>query len=200
MSSDKPDTRSRILEAAWKLLEDGGGSGVRMSDIAKAAGISRQALYLHFPSRADLLVATTRHLDTVKDVDGRLAVSRAAASGVARLDAFVAMWAAYIPEIYGVGKALMAMQETDDEARLAWSDRMNAVREGCAAAVDALAADGALAQNLTADKATDLLWTLLSVRNWEQLTRECGWSQEDYSAGIALAARRCLLRPDLLET
>ena len=82
------DTRSRILEAAWKLLEDGAGSEVRMSDIAKKAGISRQAVYLHFPKRADLLIAVTRYIDEANEVDARLAASRGAATGVERLDVF----------------------------------------------------------------------------------------------------------------
>jgi AcrR family transcriptional regulator len=82
MSSENPDTRTRILESAWKLLEAGGGSEVRMSDIAKDAGISRQAVYLHFPKRADLLIATTRYIDEVNDIDARLAASRGAATGV----------------------------------------------------------------------------------------------------------------------
>jgi AcrR family transcriptional regulator len=76
MSSNNIETRTRILDAAWKLLETGQGSGVRMSDIAKTAGISRQAVYLHFPTRAELLIATTRHLDVVKDVDARLMATR----------------------------------------------------------------------------------------------------------------------------
>ena len=48
MSSENLETREKIMRATWKLLEESGGSGVRMSDIAKAAGISRQAVYLHF--------------------------------------------------------------------------------------------------------------------------------------------------------
>ncbi|MGI9389771.1 MAG: TetR/AcrR family transcriptional regulator, partial [Boseongicola sp.] len=75
MSRDESDTKLRILDTTWKLLESG-ETTVRMSDIAKAVGISRQALYLHYPSRADLLVATTRHIDSVKNVDARLARSR----------------------------------------------------------------------------------------------------------------------------
>ena len=138
MSRKNPNTRTRILDAAWTLLESGAARGVRMSDIAKAAGISRQALYLHFPSRAELLVATTRHVDEVKDVDARLAESRAA-TGPARLDAFIAAWGGYIPEVQGVLRALAAVMETDAEARAAYDDRMAAVRHGCAAAVAALA-------------------------------------------------------------
>jgi AcrR family transcriptional regulator len=198
MSSESSDTRVRILNAAWKLLEAGDAHGVRMSDIAKEAGISRQALYLHFPTRAELLVATARHLDEVKNVDERLAASRAA-TGVERLDAFIDAWGNYIPEICGVGKAFMAMQDQDEAAAIAWKDRMQAVREGCEAAVAALRKDGLLASDWSARQATDILWTLLSVRNWEQLTSECGWSQRRYVEGMKQIARRVLVAGSGLE-
>ncbi len=55
MSSENIETRTRILDATVRMLEEQGGRGVRMGDIAKAAGISRQAVYLHFSSRAELL-------------------------------------------------------------------------------------------------------------------------------------------------
>jgi AcrR family transcriptional regulator len=193
MSSEKnPDTRQRILQSTWKLLEEGRGGEVRMSDIAKAVGISRQALYLHFPKRADLLIATTRHIDEVKNVDAMLVESRAAKGGIERLDAFVVAWGSYIPEIFGVAKALISMQDHDEAARLAWADRLQAVRHGCAAAVEALARDGTLLPSLTNEKATDLLWTLLSVENWEHLTRTCGWGQDEYVAAMKALARGAL--------
>lgn len=193
MSSENIDTRNRILNAAWKLLETEQGSSVKMSDIAKAAGISRQAVYLHFPSRAELLIATTRYLDEVKDVDARLAASRNAATGKERLDLFIEAWGNYIPEVYGVGKALLAMQDTDEAAGIAWKDRMAAVRHGCAAAVQALKKDGVLTGSYIPDEATDMLWTLLSVRTWEQLTIECGWSQQAYIERLQEMARRLLI-------
>ena len=60
MSSHAPDTRTKILQATRQLMEERRGLGVRMSDIAKAAGVSRQAVYLHFDSRIELLSATTK--------------------------------------------------------------------------------------------------------------------------------------------
>ena len=192
MSSAKIDTRTRILESTWKLLESDGGETVRMSDIAKAAGVSRQAVYLHFPNRADLLIATTRHLDDVLNVDARLEKSRAADSGIERLTAFIDAWGNYIPEIHGVARALLAMKDTDAEADAAWRDRMQVVRHGCAAAVKALKADGDLREGLSVEKATDLLWTLLSVRNWEHLRSDCGWSQRQYIEVMTSSARRLL--------
>lgn len=195
MSSEKNPTRDRILKAAWSLLEQGGGGAVRMSDIARAAGISRQALYLHFPSRAELLVATTRYLDEVHDVDARLVESRTAQTGEARLAAWVRAWGGYIPLIYGVAKALMALQDSDAEAAKAWADRVQAVRHGCAAAVAALEADGRLTPALDAQAATDVLATLMSVRTWEQLRHDCGWSQEQYIDRMQQIAGRTLVAP-----
>ena len=92
MSSQNLETRERILESAWTLLAESHASAVRMSDIAKRTGISRQAVYLHFPTRAELLIATTRYIDHVKDIDKRLAKSRSAASGLERLNAYVEAW------------------------------------------------------------------------------------------------------------
>lgn len=192
MSSDPINTKTRILDVTWNLLENGDKT-VRMSDIAKAAGISRQALYLHFPNRAELLVATTRHIDVVKNVDARLERSRSATSGVERLHAFIEGWGGYIPQIHGMSVALRAMRSTDKEAAAAWNDRMKAVRHGCEAAVQAISQDGSLTRDLTEDAATDLLWTLLSVENWERLVRDCGWTQSAYEKTIKQTAEAALL-------
>ncbi|MBV1902744.1 MAG: TetR/AcrR family transcriptional regulator, partial [Marinosulfonomonas sp.] len=102
-------------------------------------------------------------------------------------------WGGHIPQIYGVAQALLAMRDTDEAADLAWNNRMQAVRHGCAAAVAALERDHLLGADHTSKQATDILWTLLSVRNWEHLTGDCGWSQADYIKKIKLLARRVLL-------
>tara|TARA_R110002126_G_scaffold15241_5_gene62798 strand:+ start:2606 stop:3205 length:600 start_codon:yes stop_codon:yes gene_type:complete len=180
MSSENPETRTRILDAALALLGSGRGSAARMADIARQAGISRQAVYLHFSTRAELLIAATLYLDEVKGIDDRLAASRAAETGAERLDAFIDAWGNYIPEIYGIARALLAMKDTDEAAAAAWDGRMQAVREGCAACIDMLAIDGVLSPDLPPQRATDLLWTMLSVRNWEQLTVDCRWPQRTY--------------------
>jgi len=196
MSRSNSNTREKILKATWKLLEDQPGESVSMATIAKAAGISRQALYLHFPARAELLIATARHLDEVFKVDERLAASRQASTGRERLDAYIDAWGNYIPEIYGISRAFMALQRTDAAAEAAWTDRMQAVRHGCAAAVKALKADGDLNSDLSQPRATDLLWMLLSVPNWEQLRQTCGWSQKAYIQQMKHLAQKTLIKPD----
>jgi hypothetical protein len=73
---------------------------------------------------------------------------------------------------------------------------MSAMRDGCRAAVEALHADGMLAKEWSTVHATDVLWTMLSVRNWEQLTQECGWSTRQFVQRMKLLARRALVQQE----
>lgn len=54
------ETRERLLRAAADVFARRGYDGTRVADIAKAAGVSNGALYAHFASKADLLVAALR--------------------------------------------------------------------------------------------------------------------------------------------
>jgi AcrR family transcriptional regulator len=59
----EPDTRSRILESARALLMKRQGANVSMEEIGRKAGVSRQAVYLHFADRGDLFVALVQYVD-----------------------------------------------------------------------------------------------------------------------------------------
>ncbi len=85
------------------------------------------------------------------------------------------------------------MKDTDEAAARAWDDRMLAMRQGCEAAILALERDGKLSAVHAPDEATDILWTMLSVRNWEQLTLECGWSQARYVKTLKGLERQVLV-------
>jgi len=194
MSSGQSETRTRILEATWRLMEERNGQGVRMRDVAEAAGISRQAVYDHFGSRAELMVATARYGDKVRGLDERLRRYRAATGGAERLETFVEFWGNYIPEIYGIARALMAARETDEAVAAAWDDRMAVVHEACRNIVDRLHRDGTLALGWSLEEAADLLWTMLSIRNWESLTLERGWPPGRYVARMQELTKRAFVR------
>jgi AcrR family transcriptional regulator len=194
MSSAESETRIRILEATRKLMEERVGQSVRMSDIAKAAGVSRQALYLHFASRTELLVATTHYMDQVLGLDQRLERWNTATTGEELLTTYIEFWGNYVPEIYTIAKALIAEQDTDEAAAIAWKDRLNAIREGCRHSINVLQREGNLAPGWTRQEATDFLWTMLSVHNWEQLTKQCGWSTPHYIERMQNLAKRFLVQ------
>lgn len=179
-SAIEANTRERILGAAWRLLEAADGGDVRMRDIAAAAGVSRQALYLHFATRTELLVATTRHIDQVLGLDDRLRSWRSARTGREVLRAWIHFWGEYIPQIHPVARALMASRSHDPDAAAAWADRMRAVHDGCRITCEALARDGILDARHSVKDATDLLWAILSVSTWELLVKERGWTSAAY--------------------
>lgn len=151
-----------------------------MSDVAKEAGVSRQAIYLHFPSRADLLVATTRHIDEVENVADQLANVFENTTGRKQLTAFVHAWGNYIPVVYGGAKRLLAIKDSDPDAEAAWQDRMTGLHAACSGVVKSLARDNDLADGLRPAEAAHLMWTIVSVPHWEMLRIEQGISQKRY--------------------
>jgi AcrR family transcriptional regulator len=54
------ETRTRLLRAAADVFAERGYDGTRVADIAEAAGVSNGALYAHFGSKAELIVAALR--------------------------------------------------------------------------------------------------------------------------------------------
>ena len=175
-------------------MEQSRGQGVRLEDVARAARVSRQAVYLHFHSRSDLLIATTRFLDERLELPRRIQQACEAGNGVLGIEAYVAFWAAYIPEIYGLAKALLVARETDEAAAAAWADRMQALYEGCKYVVQTLVSQDTLDTAWTVESAADFFWAALSVPTWEHLTIERGWSQDQYRERMQWIIKRALLR------
>jgi len=192
MSRNDSDTRQRILREALRLLEENRGKNVRMNDIAKAAGVSRQAIYLHFKSQADLMIATVQFGDQLQNA-ATLAEPWRQAAGADKLDTWIEFWGNYVPKIFGVAKALMVARETDEAAAAAWDDRMANVRKSCRKTIQELSSNDLLAEEWNVKSASELLWTMLSIPTWEQLTVSCGWSTKQYVARMKTLARRTFL-------
>jgi len=194
MSSGDPETRKRILENAWRLMEKRKGQNVLISDVARAAGVSRQAVYLHFGSRAGLLIATVRYVDEVNHLNERIQGMNTAANGVEVLEAFIDFWGNYIPEIYGLAKALVAVRDVDKDAAAAWDDRMQVLYQGCRSTIDCLVRDQSLAPDWDPDQAADMFWSMLSISVWENLTVERGWTPDEYTSRMKSALKRMLIK------
>lgn len=167
-------TRQEILDAAWSLIAQRGAE-VSMSEIAGVAGISRQAVYLHFGTRGGLLMAL------VKRADERLRIREAFQEAMGcpvpgeRIDAWLAAWFGFVPEILPVARDLVRLRPTDPDAAAAWEDRMADLRKWMRELVASLAVDGALRDGWSIDDATDYLWTASSVQVWDLLAVERGW-------------------------
>lgn len=175
-------------------MEKRKGQNVLISDVARAADVSRQAVYLHFGSRAGLLIATVRYVDDVNHLKERFQGMNTAANGIEVLEALVDVWGNYIPEIYGLAKALLAVRETDKGAAAAWDDRMNVFYQGCRSTINCLVRDQSLASEWDPDQAADALWSMLSISVWESLTMERGWTPSQYISHMKVALKRMFVK------
>lgn len=52
----KSETRRRILDEATRLIARQGFAATRTADVAKQAGLSHGAVFVHFPTREDLVI------------------------------------------------------------------------------------------------------------------------------------------------
>lgn len=189
-----PATRRAILEAARALLEAGGA--VRLADVGRAAGVSRQAVYLHFGSRTGLLVALVQYVDESQRLDERAEVVRRAPSALAAIDRFAELWAEYLPSIAAVARALLAARDHDAAAAAAWDDRMRGLREVARFLIRRLADEGRLARGWTVEGATDACWAMILPQVWHALSVEQGWSRRRYARGLGLMLRGAFVSPE----
>jgi len=189
-----PETRRRILDTAWALLEEQ-GTGVRIADIAAKAGVSRQAVYLHFGDRTSLFVALGDHVDVSFGRDRLRAHVFGAPTGVESLRRWVQTMSWYTAKIDTVSRILELAAESDEALAAVWKDRMTGRRGHVRRIAERIAAEGLLADGWTAEAAADLIFAVTLPGPWRVLTSVVGWSNERYADVIT-----GLLELSLLET
>lgn len=156
-----------------------------MADVARAARVSRQALYLHFADRAALFMAVVRHADEQRGLTDAVQRVVDATTGVAALQEMVAVQAKLNPEIWPVARAFEAVRRRDEAAERSWRERLEYRWQGCRAIVARLAQEGRLRAGLDHRVATDLLWTITSLRMWEDLVLERSWAADQYREHVS---------------
>ena len=116
MSSRRSQTRTQILDAARVLFEEHGYHGAGLEAVAKKAGVSRQAIYLHFPSKSELLTALHLHIfDTdVLPAIGRHPVTDAM-TALEALDATIAVDVEVVSTVWRIHEALTTARRQHPE-------------------------------------------------------------------------------------
>jgi AcrR family transcriptional regulator len=151
-----------------------------MSAIADAAGVTRQLLYVHFENRTDLLIALSRKLDADARTPALQATIDDAPTARDALRAAVRVQAEIKPRIHGLATSLELLRPTDDAAAAACEEREEARLGRCRAVIDRLAAEGQLAHGWSRPAAAELLWSMTSLRSWEDLVHRRGWSRSSW--------------------
>lgn len=192
MSSRKEQTRRTILDAAWTLLSERPPDSVRLQDVAEAADVSRQTVYLHFRSRGGLLVELIEYTDQVLGLYALLEDIAAQPTAEARLERTLQVTARYASRIHKLAIAFARAQ--DDDVRQALESRMEQRRGELRAVLTELADEGRLTETWTVEQAVDLLWSVGAPETYELLVVQRGWTVDVYEAWL-LHAAHSLLRP-----
>jgi AcrR family transcriptional regulator len=188
-------TRDRILSAARQLIEASDGALPVMSELARAVGISRQALYLHFTDRASLLLALVAYVDEREDLQAGIATVETAPDAPGQVRAWTQMQAWRNPKIAPFARVLDQARHTDQAVSAAWRDRTGNRMRGATAIITRLREEGRLHPSWDAEEAATLLCELTSFRVWDDLVNESGLRPDRYAEIVTTAALAALASP-----
>jgi AcrR family transcriptional regulator len=183
------ETRRRIIDAALRLFVTDGYAPTTMSAIAQEAGVAVQTLYLSFGSKANILAAAL-DFSIVGDDEPVALIDRPWFQDVcAENDGHRAI-ARFCNEVAHVFRRVtplhVAMRAATGDAEVAslfatdQQNRYNVQRE----VVAILAGKSGFDVTSGEDRATDIVYALLSEAVYVQLCGDRGWTLEDWTAWI----------------
>lgn len=188
-----PETRNRILGATWALVAEHGPQ-FKLADVATHAGVSRQAVYLHFGDRTALLVALVDHMDQSLDLSESLAALHAAPNGAALLAAAMQLNTTFWAQVFPVARMLEAAQHSDEALGAAWRDRMQFRHATFRAMIETIHERNELAEVWTIEDAAATLYAVAHFDTWRELVHELGWTDDHYVQSMTSLLHRALLR------
>lgn len=138
-------TRDAVLAAARSILESDGFEALTMASVAARAGVSRQAVYLHFRSRSELVTALYRYMGAQEGLDESLSPVRNAPDAVTALREWARHLAVYHPRLMAVDRAIDRVRHSDADAAR-YRETVDAGQlAGCRALAQRLADEGRMA-------------------------------------------------------
>lgn len=173
------------------LIATKSASGLNGSPV----GISRQALYLHFPDRASLLLALVAYVDEREDLQAGITAVETTPDAAGQIRAWAQLQSCRNPRIASVARALDQARHIDRAASVAWRDRTDNRMRGAVAIITRLGEEGRLHPSWDHKEAAALLWELTSFRVWDDLVNECGLRPGRYVEIVTAAALAALASP-----
>lgn len=186
-------TKVEILDASWDLIVES-GAAVSLAEVAKAVGMTRQSIYVHFGSRSGLLLALVRRADVRFEIWENFERAMTNDTPRGRFDAVLRAWAQFVPKIRPVATDLIRLRSTDADADAAWVDRMTDLHSFFRRLVSDLQGEGELTEGWTVDDATDYLWAAVSMQTWNLLVMDRGWTDEKVAETIHKTVSTIILR------
>ena len=194
------ETRRHILEAARKLFMERGYAGATAEAIAAEAGVSAQTIYAIFKNKKRILVSLMNVSPKTGVEDHTPMSERPNVQAVAQehdqrrqLQMFAQVVASNLNQVAAVFEIMTdAARVEPDFERIV--QKLNKQRlEHMTVAVQQIAANGPFRETMDKTYARDIVWTLTSGEVFLLLTRDRGWSKENYAAWLADMLIRALL-------
>jgi AcrR family transcriptional regulator len=197
--SQAEQTRAMILNAAGKLFFERGYAGTTMEAIAQQAGVAPETVYAAFGSKGALLHRLV-DVTLVGDEQPVPLLERPAFQEALRetdagrlIDRFAKDMYAIMSRMSPLFALLRATAPTDPETAALRSRLLSERLNGMSVFVEQLRRSTPLREGILQDQAAASVWALSSAEVFDLLTRDLGWSEDQYAAWIGDALRRVLL-------
>jgi AcrR family transcriptional regulator len=172
-------TRERVVAAAAPLFVAHGYLDTTMAELAAAAGVAVQTLYLAFGGKAAVLRAVWDAAGPERPA-GWTAALAAAPDGPAALARHVDATTAAVERRHPLDAVLRAAAADPEPAELLAGARAAAL-DAHARAVDELAEHPGFTVDMSLQRATDVLATLLAPETYGLLVVQQGWTTPDWA-------------------
>ena len=188
-------TRARIVEVAGARFVVDGYLSTTVADIARDAGMSAQAVYLAFGSKSAVLAAAYETA-AADDEESESSVTYGrwrdefarVPDGSRALDLAVDRVSDLVERTGPIVEVCHAVAADPEVAKLLESltrQRMSLWQE----LASQLAEKQGFRRGLTVERARDSLYTVVGHEPWRALTRECGWTTQEWRDFIRQSAR-----------
>jgi AcrR family transcriptional regulator len=170
-------TRRRVVEAARRILLEGGYRDLSLAGVAKRAGVARATVYYQFQSKLGLLEALAADTERRAGIEAfdRIAGSTSAAETVRLVcQAHARFWAAG-EDIF---RTIIGLSRIDPDMAELVRRHDAGRREDIRQQVERLSREGALGDGWTVSLATELLWLATSFEAFDHLHARSGLSVE----------------------
>lgn len=192
-------TRAALLTAAHDILKEQGFEALTLTAVAERAGVTRRALYLHFPARAELIGAIYDHVAQAEGLAESLEQCWKAPAGAVALDRWASHLARYHTRMLAVDRAVQRTGRDDPDAGVHRARVAAEKLANCRRLARRLADEGTLASGWTAESAADMLYALSTSDLIEALTVDRRWSRQRLASHLALLFRSTFLAPGTAE-
>jgi AcrR family transcriptional regulator len=194
------ETRRHILEAAHKLFTERGYAGATAEAIAAEAGVSAQTIYAIFKNKKRILVSLMNVSPATGMEDHTPMSERANVQAVAQerdqrrqLQMFAQVVASNLSQVAGVFEVMVEAAKIEPDFERMVQKLHKQRLEHMTLAVQQIAANGPFRENMDEARARDTVWTLTSGEVFLLLTRDRGWTKEQYADWLADMLIRALL-------